>query len=370
MISLHNQRNRILALDGGGIRGFFTIEILARIELLLRQHYGNPELVLSDHFQMIAGTSTGAIIGTFLSTGCTVDEIRKIYLEKAASIFQKTPIWLFYRAKYRRKGLADFLRDYYVEKGGAVATLGSELLRTRLLLVMRNASTGSSWPVTNNPKAKFNQRFLEDGSINVECNLDLPLWQLIRASAAAPWYYPPEMIVLGDQRFIFVDGGITPYNNPSQIAFLMATLPCYGGDWKTGRDKLHIVSVGTGRTRSIWKTKKGVFPNRLSQIRLSLAAFADSVGLHQDMACRVHGECLFGAPIDMEVGDLIHSDPCPDSNKKFTYARYNKLYSADELAATVKTHGDFGMDNLRLIPLLTEAGTLYAREHVRVEHLL
>ena len=69
MVTPFQSRKRILTLDGGGIRGLFSIEVLARIEELLREHCGNPKLVLADHFQMIARTSTGAIIGTFLSCG-------------------------------------------------------------------------------------------------------------------------------------------------------------------------------------------------------------------------------------------------------------------------------------------------------------
>jgi len=54
---------RILALDGGGIRGMITLEILASIENLLRQKLerGN-NFVLADYFDFVSGTSTGAII--------------------------------------------------------------------------------------------------------------------------------------------------------------------------------------------------------------------------------------------------------------------------------------------------------------------
>jgi hypothetical protein len=57
---------RILALDGGGIRGVFSLEILLHIQTLLREHYQAPEMVLADHFDLFAGTSTGAIIATCL----------------------------------------------------------------------------------------------------------------------------------------------------------------------------------------------------------------------------------------------------------------------------------------------------------------
>ena len=106
---------------------------------------------------------------------------------------------------------------------------------------MRNATTGSAWPVSNNPRARYNQEG-EHGS-----NLLLPLWQLVRASAAAPVFFLPEAIKIGRSAFEFADGGTTPYCNPALIAALTATLPCYRVEWPTGTDRLHLVSVGTGR---------------------------------------------------------------------------------------------------------------------------
>ena len=82
----------------------------------------------------------------------------------------------------------------------------------------RNATTDSPWPLSNNPFAKYNQLERDD------CNLKFPLWQLVRASTAAPVFFPPEKIKAGKREFVFVDGGVTTYNNPAFIAFLMATV--------------------------------------------------------------------------------------------------------------------------------------------------
>jgi patatin-like phospholipase/acyl hydrolase len=84
-------KKRILALDGGGIRGVFTIEILGRMEQLLREHFGRPQMVLADHSDLIAGTSTGGIIGSFLSWGEPVDSVRKLYEENTGAMFCKAP---------------------------------------------------------------------------------------------------------------------------------------------------------------------------------------------------------------------------------------------------------------------------------------
>ncbi len=89
--------------------------------------------------------------------------------------------------------------------------------------------------------AKYNQPDLPD------CNLKVPLWKIVRASTAAPVYFDPEEIMLGDRRHVFVDGAITPYNNPALIAALTAILPCYNLNWETGPDKIRLISVGTIR---------------------------------------------------------------------------------------------------------------------------
>ena len=50
---------KILACDGGGIRGLISVEILARLEAELRHHFAQPDLLLGDYFDFICGTSTG-----------------------------------------------------------------------------------------------------------------------------------------------------------------------------------------------------------------------------------------------------------------------------------------------------------------------
>src|SRR5207237_5453070 len=70
--------NRLLSLDGGGMRGFFTLEILGRVETLLRERYRKPDLVLADYFNFIGGTSTGAIIAGLLSWGRSIQEIKDL----------------------------------------------------------------------------------------------------------------------------------------------------------------------------------------------------------------------------------------------------------------------------------------------------
>src|SRR5271154_7372914 len=78
---------RVLALDGGGIRGSLTVGFLKRIEEILRQRHGRPDLVLGDYFDLIGGTSTGAIIASALAIGMSAEDVEKTYLEFGGEVF-------------------------------------------------------------------------------------------------------------------------------------------------------------------------------------------------------------------------------------------------------------------------------------------
>ena len=74
-----NRPKRILALDGGGIRGALTLGYLKRIEEILRkQHDDDPDFRLCDYFDLIGGTSTGSIIASCLAIGMKVEEIKEM----------------------------------------------------------------------------------------------------------------------------------------------------------------------------------------------------------------------------------------------------------------------------------------------------
>jgi hypothetical protein len=257
-------------------------------------------------------------------------------------------------------------------------TLGSEKLQTLLLLVMRNATTDSPWPICNNPYARYNARTRDD------CNLSLPLWQLIRASTAAPTYFPPEIIVLlsaapaGEREFVFVDGGVTMYNNPTFQMFLMATLDRYWAlkpeaRWQTGADRMLVVSVGTGTSPA---ARQGLDPDEMNLLfnastipsALMFAALNE-----QDLLCRVFGDCRAGEAIDREVGDLVGSaGPLQPEQKLFTYLRYNAELTREGLDALgcrdIEPDSVQKLDSIDGIPDLRRVGTQVAETKVLEGH--
>jgi len=312
---------KILALDGGGIRGMITIEVLAEIESQLRQQLKRgPEFRLSHFFDFVAGTSTGAIIAACVSFGMSVSEIRDFYESSGQEMFDKVfrlNLFKRFRTKYEDASLAKKLQAVFDKE----TTLGSDKLQTVMMMVMRNATTDSPWPVSNNPFAKYNQRDRKD------CNLNLPLWQLVRASTAAPVFFPPEVVTFepgtpNEYEFIFVDGGITMYNNPAFQAFLMATVEPYKMGWATGEDQLLVVSIGTGSSP---KANADLAPEEMNLVynASSLPSALMFAALNeQDLLCRVFGKCVAGDQLDREVGDLIGKKG-PVLPKLFTYMRYN-----------------------------------------------
>jgi uncharacterized protein len=360
---------RILALDGGGIRGVFSLEVLLRIEGLLRDHFQNPKLVLADHFGFIAGTSTGAIIAAGLSWGMPVEEILDLYLRHGTTMFQHVPWYRPIRrllvSRYDAKPLADLLRRRFSEDGnGEVpALLGSKRLKTLLLVVLRNHTTGSAWPVTNNPLASYNDPRLP------ECNLRIPLWKLVRASAAAPVFFDPEEITLGERRYVFVDGAMTPYHNPALIAALTAVLPCYRVGWPAGPDKIRLISVGTIRfplTETNANANKPWVGHSLPRIP---AALIQGTALEQDLLCRCLGHCLHGGELDSEIGSL-EGVPLP-GRSWFSYVRYEKSFEGQAAEELLRETPDIAeIDAVQAIPLLRELGRNYARDQIRIEHLV
>ena len=375
---------RILALDGGGIRGILSLGFLLRMEELLRERHGNdPAFRLSHYFDLIAGTSTGSIIAALLARGESVEEVIQLYLELADKVFSRRwwdPRGGILRPRYNPRDLAEFLR----KRLGSECTIGDqEQLRTGLLVMCKRIDTGSPWPLSNNPKGRY---FLPRPDSRVIANRDYRLWQVVRASTAAPTFFQPEAITISSplnakQKPLtgqFIDGGVSPHNNPALQAYWLATLKGFGLQWPVGQEQLLIISVGTGRTPV----------NHNPGWIAALQGITALRGLMDDCAALVEslmqgmGVCL-NEPrlIDPEVRTLSPHELV--EKPRFSYARYDvKLYhdpnprdqqndepllqelgcSAEQLAQMQQ------MDNPKPKGQLLELGRAAAREKVLADH--
>jgi len=365
---------KLLALDGGGIRGMLTLQVLIKLEKLLADASGRGKnFRLCQFFDYIAGTSTGAIIAAGLARGMSAVELAAFYMKTGPAMFDKSFILFRLRHLYEAAPLADQLQAVF----GPTTRLFPEDLECLLLVVTRNVSTDSPWPISSNPFAKYNRPNRAD------CNLCIPLWQLVRASTAAPIFFAPEVLQWDardpSKTFVFEDGGLTPYNNPAFLLARMATAREYGLDWATGEDQLLLISIGTGAAPHVdaerYSTGKSAFTN----LATFPAALMYGAQVDQDINCRMAGRCVHGAPIDSELGDLIPRDktglPIPLSTnlgRQFIYARYNADLSAKWLSSRQLGDVDASkvakLDSVEHINDLIRVGQAVADE-VSLDHL-
>jgi len=365
------QRRKILALDGGGIRGVITLQILAEMEQQLKEKSGKGDAFrLSDFFDYIGGTSTGAIIAAGLSIGMSVQQLLDFYIHKGKDMFDKNFLLKQWKSLYGSGPLIEMLKETF----GADTTMEIDngAFKSLLLVVTMNRSTDSPWPISNNPLAIYNNKARPD------CNAKIKLYQLVRASTAAPVYFPPETMQWDEhdpsKTFVFVDGGVTPYNNPAFLMYRMATQPAYNLQWEVGEDKLLVVSVGTGSAPT-----SGEYHNLLESVKGLPTNLMYAMQVDQDINCRTVGRCTFGAPIDRELKDLVPMDKdgnvldlSQDAKRHFLYCRYNADLSQEALDAFGLQHIQSDhvreMDSVKYIDQLQEVGAAAGKKQVSLQH--
>jgi uncharacterized protein len=357
---------RILALDGGGVRGAISVAFLERIETLLSDRLGG-EVRLGDWFDLVGGTSTGALIAGALALGFRTEQIKEFYLRLAPLAFQPTRWGIpLFQAKFNADGLrAEILKIVQDRQ------LSSRDLITGLCVVTKRMDTCSPWIVANNPRAPY----WLDGPAH-DGNERYSLATLVRASTAAPHFFDPEEFTISKhEEGLFIDGGVTPFNNPSLALFQMATFKPFGICWPTGPDRLTVTSVGTGTYRPRFSyAEEGVarFAKLAYYALMSLMTDAETLTLAQ---MQWMGECLTQWKINSEVGSLC--DQVPQGGKMFRFMRYDVKLETDwlreELGVNVSEKDAEryrGMDNPAIVDEIYEIGKLAAAKQVKPEHWL
>jgi uncharacterized protein len=274
-----NRPRRLLSIDGGGLCGIIPAQALIEIEKQLDELTGDPQ-PLCNRFDLIGGTSTGAILAVGLALGKKAEEMRDFYLEFGPHIFKK----VFLPERFWHKYPSEPIERYIKQVFGETTTLGDPSLRTKVLLVTKNATLGNDWFFTNNPNGRL---FANDAQI--------PLWHIVRASTAAPTYFPPHAFAVPDhtgtpQTYEFIDGGVSSYNNPSLQVFLEATVPEYGIGWPTGVDNLLLMSLGTGFCPVTIEEGKAKNYELLDWAQYVLKELMNEANLEQNVILRLIGE--------------------------------------------------------------------------------
>ncbi len=310
---------RILALDGGGIRGALTLGFLEKIEKLIREKEGNPKLLLCEYFDLIGGTSTGAIIAAGLSIGMSAAEITKLYMDIGDKIFGKKRNWLLnplerYKAQFDFKPLEDALEEVFGD-----ITMGSDKIKTGLCIVTKRADTLSTWPILSNPNGKY-----------FKYNKGMLLRQVVRASAAAPSYFVPQKIDVGQGQIgVFIDGGVSLANNPALQLFLVATLKEFPYRWETGEENLVLYSVGTGTFTKRYDIDKTAGMGLLGWASMIPDIFMEDANYLNQTMLQYISNSPTAMEIDSEIldlkNDMLTKEPA------LYYLRYNVMLETNPL---------------------------------------
>lgn len=209
----------ILCLDGGGIRGIMTLQLLKALE-------ASAGVSCLELFDMVAGTSTGGIIAGLLAAGKTIDEIGALYEQLVKQVFTKKSVIANrfanppeYTKKYYRKKLKQTTGDITIAEA-------CKKQKIDLMLTSKDVAAGEE---------TFFSFFHED-STGANTYGEVLLRAAMEATMSAPTYFTPL------ERF--VDGGVTTYNNPSLAAVIEAVK--YGTPGKYSSGALTVFSFGTG----------------------------------------------------------------------------------------------------------------------------
>ena len=215
-----NKPFKILAIDGGGIKGIFPAVILTWLE----EHCldGQP---IGDYFDLIAGTSTGGIIALGLAAGRPAKSLAELYTEQGWQVFpprryRKSNRLLnrLLKNRYNRDNLDRLLQE----------TLGDITLRKakyRLLIPATEARHGDPCVF----KTPHHPDYYLDG--------DKPMAAVAAATSAAPTYLQPVV----QDGYTLLDGGIWA-NNPTLMGLIEA-LTCFN----LNRDNIKVLSIGCGQ---------------------------------------------------------------------------------------------------------------------------
>ncbi len=222
---------RVLSLDGGGIRGVITAVFLTE----LTKRTGKPITTLFDH---IAGTSTGSILAALLTAPdpadptkprYSADEVLDGYLTVAKGIFALKGL----REHVHAANL--FVPKYHNEAFNEVLStaIGDSYISDSILDL-----TIPAYSLTERDAHLFSSR-----DAKIHPSHDYKLWEVARASSAAPTYFEPHFITnrTGDKSFALIDGGVVA-NNPGMCAF--ADVERHGES-----QDIVMVSVGTGTAK-------------------------------------------------------------------------------------------------------------------------
>lgn len=307
----------ILALDGGGTRGIIELAFLERIESFIRAR--DASMRLSDYFDLVGGTSTGSIIAGCVAMGRTVEEIKQLYYTLGPRVFRRRWSMPGLAARFDAKNLASLLQETY-----AGAYLGGDSLQTGFAAMTRRFDTGSPWLISNNPRSPFWDDPSDGAYVG---NRHYKLADVVRASAAAPGFFAPLLLEIAPGvSGLFIDGGLSPYNNPSLDLLMLTQARAFGLRWKMGPENLRLISIGTGHARAPHLEPRQIPRTSAGLVLRALTDTLDDGQLLSLTLLQWFSESSSPWPINSEIGDL--SGEVFGGRPLFQFQRYDMPLSA------------------------------------------
>jgi uncharacterized protein len=221
---------KILAIDGGGIKGLYSARILQHFEQSLQNQHNDPELRLVDFFDLLCGTSTGGLIALGISLRIPMSRICDIYQIHGPDIFpnpdsfyRKIIRQTLYRGKFSNKYLKKVLIDFFGDH---------TLADSQSLLCI------PSYDFTHGTYALFRYDHKEG---NLSRHNKLKYVDVALSTSAAPTYFPLAQIK-EENNTQYLDGGVWA-NNPSLVGFTEA-MRYFVGEGKA-YDSVQLLSVAS-----------------------------------------------------------------------------------------------------------------------------
>lgn len=270
---------RVLSLNGGGVRGLFTISVLAELEQILEDASSTEKTVkIGDYFDLITGTSIGGLLALGLAEGKSARELKSVFYSKGDKIFPQYK-WFNNQLKTIKKAFGSTyktapLKEAIIEMIGENTTFND--LNRRVMIPTVNLSTGRPQFF----KTPHNPAFTRDGHLKL---VDAAL-----ATSAAPTYFEPYFCE--DLKAYFADGGLVA-NNPSFVG-LHEVFGDMNGDFPGATySDIHVLNVGTmGEEYALspkqLRKKKGYLGMWGLGERLVLTTMTANQILHQFMLSR------------------------------------------------------------------------------------
>ena len=217
---------RILAIDGGGVRGVIPAVALAELE---RRVGGRAR----DHFDFVAGTSTGALIAAAVAAGVPGERIIEMYVERAPQLFRKVPVISTLRRiltgrMYDVRRLHRLISEELASEGAGDWTLNQVPLD--IMITAKGLLDSHQW------------YFVKDQPGRANVTGELRLADCLTASAAAPTFFAPWLVDGLHERGPMVDGGTGVAGNPVYQACVEAFF--YTDGYEPANTV--VVSLGTG----------------------------------------------------------------------------------------------------------------------------